>query len=77
MELLRADGLVRGHRMQPNKQSFATACSRLGLTREEFIEQSVCFAYANAHMSNPAITEQMIKEAASEMYDSDPLEKKG
>ena len=51
--------------------------SSLGMSRDEFVEQAVSFAYANARMSNPNITEDAIRNEAAVMFDSRGQRNKG
>lgn len=38
----------------------------LQMTQGDALEQAVCFAYANARMENPNITEEMARKIATE-----------
>lgn len=40
----------------------------LGLSEEQAFEECVLFAYANAAMENPAVTLDMVREAAVERW---------
>tara|TARA_R110000851_G_scaffold27599_5_gene77564 strand:- start:554 stop:730 length:177 start_codon:yes stop_codon:yes gene_type:complete len=53
------------------------ASELVGMSRDEFVEQAVRFAYANARMSNPNITENMIRTEAFAMFDSRKDKNKG